>query len=168
MNSTTEVNTVSMEVMIATTARKAEVIKREDIKIQVTKIISTGIRVIILRAITTMTIRATKGRRDTTVTTATRRNMVARVVPLADPATVTVAEMAGEVTEAMEAVVTEVADMAATVVEDVEAVVMEAVVMEADMVGAMVVTVVVVNGNKYYKRGTRCLLLSLFNRVLHF
>jgi hypothetical protein len=58
------------------------------------------------------------------------------VVPLADPATITVAEMAGEVV-----VVTEVVDMAATVVE------------------AMVVTVAVVTGNKYYKRGTRYLLL---------
>jgi len=38
----------------------------------------------------------------------------------------------------------------------------------ADLVGAMVVTVAVVTGNKYYKRGTRYLLLRLFNRVLHF
>jgi len=151
MNSTTEASTASMEVMIATTASRAEVMKREDIKIQVFKITSTGIKVITLRAITTMTIRATKVRRDTTVTTANRTTMVVRVVPLADPATVTVAEMAGEVTVAMEVVA------------------MEAVVTEAGMVVAMVVTVVVVvvvNGNKYYKRGTRY-LLNLFNRVLH-
>ena len=135
MNSTTEVTTVSMEVLIATTARRAEVIKREDITIQVITMAITGIRVITLRAITTMTIRATMGRTDTTVTTATTTNMAAGVVPLADPATVTAAEMAGEVTEAMEAVVT-----------------------EADMVEAMVVTVVVVNGNKYNKCETRHLL----------
>jgi hypothetical protein len=132
MKSTTEVTIASMEVIIATTAILAEDIKREDITIQVIKIASTGRRVIILRAITTMTIRATKVRTDTTVTTATMKIMVARVVPLAVPATVTVAEMAGEVTEAMEAVVT-----------------------AAGMVGAMVAMVVVVNGNKYYKRGTQ-------------
>jgi hypothetical protein len=145
MNTTTEVTTASMEVLIATTASTAEVMKMEDIIIQVITMAITGRRVITLRAITAMTIRATQGRMDTTVTTATTTNMVVRVVPLADPATVTVAAMAGEVAEAMEAVVT-----------------------EADMVGAMVVTVAVVTGNKYYKRGTRYLLLSLFNRVLHF
>jgi hypothetical protein len=54
---------------------------------------------------------------------------------------------------------TEVADMAeATVEEDTDM---------ADMVGAMVVTVAMVTGNKYYKRGTRYLLLGLFNRVLN-
>jgi hypothetical protein len=100
-----------------------------------------------------MTIRATKVRKDTTVTTATTTITVARVVPLADPATVTVAEMAGEVV-----VVTEVVDMAATVVE---------VVAINTVVKAMVVTVAVVTGNNYYKRGTRYLLLRLFNRVLY-
>jgi len=151
MNTTTEVTTASMEVLIATTASTAEVMKREDITSQVITMAITGRRVIMLRAIMVMTIRATKGRMDTTVTTATTTNMVVRVVPLADPATVTVADMAGEVAEAMEAVVTE------AVVTDM-----------ADMVGAMVVTVAVVTGNKYYKRGTRYLLLRLFNRVLHF
>ena len=154
MNSTTEVNTASMEVLRATTAIRAEVIKREDITIQVFKTAITGIRVITLRAITVMTIRATKGPRDTTVTTATTTTMVARVVPLADPATVTVAEMAGEVV-----VVTEVVDMAeATVAEDVEVVV----------INTVVVAMAVVTGNKYYKHGTRNLLLRLFNCVLLF
>jgi hypothetical protein len=266
MNTTMEVTTASMEVMRAITARGAEVMKREDITSQVITMAITGRRVITLRAITTMAIRATKGHTDTIVTTATTPNMVVRVVPLADPATVTVAEVAGEmvvvteVVEAMEAVVTEVVDMAvvtvveamevvamaavvtevadmaedtvmeamevvateaevteavdtevagateaeateaeATVVEAMEVVVMEAVVTEvadmaedtmveameaevteavdtevaeatdmADMVGAMVVTVAVVTSNKYYKRGTRYLLLCLFNRVSHF
>ena len=179
MNTTTEVTTASMEVMGVTTARGAGVMKREDTTSQVIMMAITERRVITLRAITATTIRATKGRTDTTVTTATTPNMAARVVPLADPATVTVAEVAEEVVvvtevaEAMEAAVTEVAeamevvvmeavvmevaDMAATVVEDMEVVAMEAVVTEA-----------VVNGDKYYKRGTRFLLLPLFNRVLHF
>jgi len=67
-----------------------------------------------------------------------------------------------------------VADMAATVVEDVEVVATEAEVTGAvevevaDMVGAMVVMVAVVTSNKYFKRGTRYLLLLLFTRVLHF
>jgi len=55
------------------------------------------------------------------------------------------------VAEAMEAVVMEVADMVATVVEDMEVVVMEAVVTEA-----------VVNGDKYYKRGTRYVYLTVY------
>ena len=151
MNTTREVTTASTVVMGATTARGAEVMKREDITSQVIMMAITGRRVITLQAITAVIIRATKGRTDTTVTTATTPNMVARVVPLADPATVTVAEVAGEVV-----VVTEVAEA------------MEAAVTEAVMVGAMVVTVAVVNGNKYYKPGTRYLLFRLFNCVLRF
>jgi hypothetical protein len=129
MKTTREVTTVNKEATRATTARGAEVMKKEDITIQVITMASMGSKVITLRAITTMTIRATKGRTDTTVTTVTNPNTVAMVVPLADPATVTVAEMAGEVVvvtevaEAMEAVVTEVADMAVAMVVTVAVVV---------------------------------------------
>jgi hypothetical protein len=107
MKTTREVTTATTEVMIATTARGVEVMKREDITIQVITMAVMGRKVITLLAITTMTIRATKGRMDTTVTTVTNPKVVAMVVPLADPATVTVVEMA-----VAAVVVTEVADMA--------------------------------------------------------
>jgi hypothetical protein len=118
MKTTREVTTASMEVMTATTARGAEVMKREVIKIQVNTIVIMESKVITLRAITTMTIRATKVRKDTTVTTVTNPKVVAMVVPLVDPATVTVAEMAGEAV-----VDTEVADMVGDTVEMAVAVV---------------------------------------------
>jgi hypothetical protein len=164
MKTTREVTTATKEVMRATTARGAEVMKREDIKIQVITIAIMGRKVNSLLAITTMTIRATKGRKDTTVTTVANPKVVTMVVPLTVPATVTVVETAGAAA-AMEAVVTEVAEALEAVVTEVVAA-MEAVVTEVvDMVGdteemaaAAVVTaaaVVVVNITKV-EPGTCC------------